>query len=57
MSILSAARLFEIPDLSTRCLESLKNKVSEENAIHLCELGKEINNSELRDAAFLYMCK
>lgn len=57
MLILQAAKRFQVQDLSMLCIQALKNHISDETAISLCEMGNDVEDFELRDMALSYICR
>ncbi len=60
MVILQAAKRFQVQDLSSLCVQALKNHINDETAISLLslsELGKDVEDLELRDLVLAYICR
>jgi hypothetical protein len=57
MTVLQAARRFRVQDLANLCLKALKTHINDETAVALCEMGKDVEDFELRDMALAYICR
>lgn len=56
-AILHASRRFQIQDLVVLCIQALKTHINDDTAVSLCEMGKDVDDLELRDKAIAYMCR
>lgn len=57
MTVLQAARRFQVQELAVLCIQALKHHINDETCVSLCEMGKDVEDFDLRDMALSYICR